>query len=50
MSSQNWTSFRGHFYVDLGRINVQNGDLFGGLQNFKYFGVLDFPYIFWVKQ
>ena len=46
-SSQNWTSFRGLFYVFLGvffKVNVQNEYSFWGCKNFKYFP--DIPNIF----
>ena len=50
-SSQNWTSFRGYFYVFyLGsflKVNIQKRDIFLGCKNFIHFlGVLEISDIF----
>ena len=54
-SSQNWTSFRGHFYVFLGlfflKTKCTEWGYFWRLQNVKYFlGVLDIPDILGVNS
>ena len=52
-SSQNWISLgviSKYFRVFL-KVNLQNGDIFWGCKNFKYFlGCLIFLISFWSKQ
>ena len=44
-SLQNWTIFRGHFYVFKSR--YRTGDIVGAVKISNSFGVLEIPYFFW---